>query len=278
LVFGRAFPVVFLCGGAGSLPRNRVAEYLRAQTDLLVFYADDVWTEIASNADKNALEMEHQLADLADVVILLVESPGTFAELGAFSMYPELRKKLLPILDTKYKSDKSFINTGPVRWVDRDSVYRPSVWAPFSSILSCAADLDARLKLIPSQAHRRAHDLHSSLKHLLLLITDIVAVFAPCRPAFADFYLQSILAEPPCVDTKTLLAMARSIGLVECTQAPDGTFLYWRPSLRSKLRAEDHKQHLPFSTLRARIVSAMQSIPDAANDLAVVTSQIRAGR
>lgn len=273
LAFERAYPVIFLCGGANSLVRDRVAQYLRAQTPSLVFYADDVWAQISSVIGENALAMEQRLAELADLVILVVESPGTFAELGAFSIHPSLRKKLLPILDQKYKDDASFINTGPVRWINSDSKYAPSIWVPMSSVLSCAKQLDERIRRIPTQAERRAKELHSSLKHLLLLITDIVTVFAPCRPEHADYYLRSILNGEPCINSLTLLALARSVGLISRTLDESGKSIYWCRVEQHKLRAPDHKISLPFPTLRARLLAPMQSIPDALRDLQLIAGQ-----
>jgi hypothetical protein len=273
LAFARAYPVIFLCGGAKSLVRDRVAEYLRKRKNLLVFYADDVWAQMSSAPGQNALSMEQRLAELADLVALVVESPGTFAELGAFSIHPVLRKKLLPILDLKYKDDPSFINTGPVRWIDSDSRYAPSIWAPMESILSCAAELDARLDKLPAQHERRAKELHLSLKHLLLLVTDVVTVFGPCRDYHVEHYLRSILGREPSVDAGILLALSQSVGLISVTTDPNGVRVFWCRVEHQELRAADHKISPPFSLLRARLVSVMQAIPEARRDLELVASQ-----
>jgi hypothetical protein len=267
LAFSRAYPVVFLCGGLNSLVRDRVAEYLRSRKSLLIFYADDVWAQISSIDGENALAMEQRLAELADLVILVVESPGTFTELGAFSIHPGLRKKLLPILDLKFKDDPSFINSGPVRWINSDSRYAPSIWAPQESVLACAAELDERIDRLPPQFERRARELHSSLKHLLLLVTDIVTVFAPCRLEHVAFYLQSIVGQDTCVSTATLLALAKSIRLILSAAGENGIPIYWCRVEHQHLRASDHKISLPFSTLRARLVASMQAVPEAREDL-----------
>ena len=272
LAFSRAYPVVFLCGGFNSSVRDRVAEYLRTRKSLLVFYADEVWAEISSAAGENALAMETRLAELADLVILVVESPGTFAELGAFSSHPTLRKKLLPILEESFKNQPSFINSGPVHWIDSDSRYAPSIWVSHKSVLLCAGELDERLDRLPSQFERRARELHSSLKHLLLLVTDTVTVFAPCRLEHVQFYVQSILGRDACVSTATLLALAKSIGLISSVAGEDGGSIYWRRVEHQPLRASDHKISLPFSTLRARLVAAMQAIPAALKDLRFIAS------
>ena len=62
--------------------------------------------------------MEAKLAGLSDIVIIIVESPGTLAELGAFSLSDPLRKKLLPLLDKKYRTGQSFVavlHAGPTK-------------------------------------------------------------------------------------------------------------------------------------------------------------------
>jgi hypothetical protein len=238
---------------------------------LLVFYADDVWAQISSVAGENALAMEQRLAELADVVILVVESPGTFAELGAFSIHPKLRTKLLPILDASYQQDPSFINSGPIRWINSDSRYSPAIWAPLQSVLSAAGELDERLSRLPPQSERRARELHSSLKHLLLLVTDIVTVFAPCRFDHVDYYLRVVLNREPAVDTLTLLALARAVKLISSTGGSDGVAIYWCRVEHQRLRASDHKISLPFSRLRAQLVAAMQGVPAALDDLRTIS-------
>jgi hypothetical protein len=172
--FRRTPNVLFLCGGKDSIPRDRIAEYIRKQRpDTNVFYAEKVWSAIAK-LDLSALEMEENLASLSDIVIIVVESPGTFAELGAFSSSPQLRKKLLPILESKYQHAQSFLETGPVRWIDKDSDFRPAIWVNHNRILDAATDLEARLnKVLP--APHSIKDLATSPKHLLFFICDLVS-------------------------------------------------------------------------------------------------------
>ena len=162
VAFRRLKHVVFLCGGANSQPRDSLLRYLEKYAkDALVFRADDVWAQIAST-DQNALEMEAYLADLADVVIVIVESPGTFAELGVFKCNG-LRRKLLPILDVQYIDAPSFINTGPVRWTNADSMFSPALFVRLPSILSAAPEIRERLQRLPPS---RAQCIDNLVEHL----------------------------------------------------------------------------------------------------------------
>ena len=107
--------IVFICGGDESYCKNRAKLETYIQNHLpkyLTFRAENAWAVISehfnsdkSNKETNALALEEWLADFSDIVIILVESFGTVAELGAFSLSPVLRKKLIPILDKRYKDD-----------------------------------------------------------------------------------------------------------------------------------------------------------------------------
>ena len=70
--FRRLSPVVFLCGGAGSPRRDTLRDYLRRHSpELRLFYAEPVWERIAPIGGRSALEMESDLALLADLVIVI---------------------------------------------------------------------------------------------------------------------------------------------------------------------------------------------------------------
>jgi hypothetical protein len=57
-------------------------------------------------------------------VVVIPESPGSFAELGAFTNDSRLRQKVICVMDRKYQNDRSFINQGPVRLIKKVSPAR----------------------------------------------------------------------------------------------------------------------------------------------------------
>jgi len=75
--FRKVKPVIFLCGGFENPRRDRLAQYLRRNhPETLVLYADNVWPFIANRSELNALEMEAELADLADMVLYRIRFSG----------------------------------------------------------------------------------------------------------------------------------------------------------------------------------------------------------
>ena len=51
----------------------------------------------SANDGRNLLDIENIIGAYADSIIIILESPSTFAELGAFANNPELVKKILVI-------------------------------------------------------------------------------------------------------------------------------------------------------------------------------------
>ena len=73
---------------------------------------------IETFSEHDSLTFEGILADISDEIIIIVESVGTFCELGAFSFSKDLVDKLYIINDEQHREDKSFINRGPIRKIN----------------------------------------------------------------------------------------------------------------------------------------------------------------
>lgn len=114
---------VFLCGADITQKdkiRYKIAEALKWRFWADIIYPEDIFDELLySSKTKDLLSLEGLLADSVDAIVLIPESPGSFAELGAFANDEILRSKLICIVDKKYKKDKSFINQGPLKLVKK---------------------------------------------------------------------------------------------------------------------------------------------------------------
>lgn len=115
---------IFLCGGALSEKdnmRHKVSKELSNywyRHNFNLIYPEDIFDELLSSSKYgDLLSLEALLAESVDVIVLIPESPGSFAELGAFAHDERLRSKMICFVDDKYKKDKSFINQGPIKLV-----------------------------------------------------------------------------------------------------------------------------------------------------------------
>ena len=83
-----------------------------------LLYPEDLFDDLlAGQGQHSLLKLENILADCVDAIVLFPESPGSFAEIGAFSNNEKLAQKIVVLSNKKYKSDKSFINYGPYRLI-----------------------------------------------------------------------------------------------------------------------------------------------------------------
>lgn len=122
---------VFLCGAdlkkTNSI-RGGIAEALkmdRSHSRIDLVYPEDLFEELLyGTGTNNLLILENLLVENVDAVAIIPESPGSFTELGAFVNNEQLRKKVVCILDKKYKKEKSFINRGPVKLIKEISKER----------------------------------------------------------------------------------------------------------------------------------------------------------
>jgi hypothetical protein len=92
------------------------------------------------------------LADSVDIIILIPESPGSFAELGAFANNDKLREKIICIVDKRYQKHKSFINLGPLKLIKKSGKDRV--------VYIDTNDLDSHMKTI----HKLIKKLKKNIK------------------------------------------------------------------------------------------------------------------
>lgn len=129
---------VFVCGKAFSSSddyrisnRGIIDKYLTTKSkDVFIVLSEKLW-EDSFDSNIDLLTFEEFLAEVSDTIILFVESPGSFCELGAFAYAEKLfSDKLIVVIDDKYKGDKSFIITGPAAKAKKDGA--KVVYAPLS--------------------------------------------------------------------------------------------------------------------------------------------------
>lgn len=137
---------VFLAGGStkrkGSI-RPQLRRELRGRRYVRgydVLYPEELFDELmGSHPNRDLLSLENMLADSAHAIIIVVESPGAIAELGAFANSERLRPKLVAVVDKKYRGDRSFIMLGPLaqlRNVRRGAVIMHDFGKPDTSRLA----------------------------------------------------------------------------------------------------------------------------------------------
>jgi hypothetical protein len=122
---------IFLCGGADSSEQEARRKLgaalagLKSKYRYSIFYPEDMFVELVLGHQKqDLLTLENLLARSVSAVTILLQSPGTFTELGAFSNHDLLKDKLVVVVDPRYRRAQSFINTGPIRHLTNETSSR----------------------------------------------------------------------------------------------------------------------------------------------------------
>lgn len=130
--------VIFLCGGkireswkkprlpkAPPITLREAFLLLHRTTELQKYHvviAEDVTKEtFFAEFYTDLLTFEKNVAELTEVILLFCESPGSLAELGAFTAVDEIKKHLFVVIHHNHFKFDSFIKSGPLKILGRDS-------------------------------------------------------------------------------------------------------------------------------------------------------------
>lgn len=112
---------LFLCGGASTKGKNSYRDAIRKELEkdirLSILYPEDMFMDLLDRKKYDLLTLENFLANDSDLILIVCESPGSFAELGAFVNNNDILEKVVVLIQSKYKNAKSFIRQGPVEYV-----------------------------------------------------------------------------------------------------------------------------------------------------------------
>jgi|ERR1035437_1085023 hypothetical protein len=169
---------VFLCGAStddNNSIRKIIYSNIENDSQFNVVFPEWLFSSLLNKKKHNLLELENILADNVDVIVLPLESKGTFAELGAFASNEKLRNKILIINDKKFEHSKSFINEGPVKLISQ--VKKNNIYYFENSFdTSDAEKIINKMRYMHSIISKFALD---KLFNLARFIHYIVAIFQP---------------------------------------------------------------------------------------------------
>lgn len=184
--------VIFTCGASTEADASVREQLLLYANKFFIhgslFKAEDVFRVLLKSEDDDLLTIEHLIADYSDCIVIVNESHGALAELGAFASSEDVVKKLLVVNPQEHIGALSFINLGPIAKVDRKSKFKktihvdlPSACLHFDTILKRIEDNAVRKKRLGVDFSVSNAWISSEGKIRLLLIQDILNLFSPAR-------------------------------------------------------------------------------------------------
>ena len=270
--------LVFICGAGDSAiqsGRSALFQYAKKRMPLSMFFsAEDALNQLLDKNSSDLLTMEEQLADYADCILLVLESPGAIAELGAFALSDKLVKSMLVVVDKVHITTESFITRGPLAKIARESAFGAAIPADLRVILLSISEIENRLQG-PSarKGHRRNIEITTAEslskaegKIRMLFILDLIGALTPVRHSELISALKAIYGEAP-FNINMELGLAESIGL-----------LYRKDGYMLRAAGEEEQflkySFVDFQDLRASAISSIRKhapdriklLVDRAND------------
>lgn len=239
-LLGRSNQLMFLCGanraaGVPSARREAIKRFIeKLSPDYRVIYAEGVFSELTKiGHSKNVLDLEHEISDIADKILIVLESPSAFCELGAFS-HQSFRKKLVIVNNSEFRSQSSFINTGPI--AAAKEVKAPVLWYPMApdgvhSIDGIGATFMDLKEAIEVKASSRGVRISSDISKLeankssLYFVHDLVLFTGPVSHEELIEFLIAAFGRKSYDILKRLLGVLRSAELIRSFDA-DGAWVY----------------------------------------------------
>lgn len=190
---------IFLCGGASKkqarfrFELGRRLESITSSYVYKIYYPETIFSEILlSHSELNLLNLEKFLAENVNAVVIPLQSPGTFVELGAFSNHEVLRNKLVVLMNPKYRKNTSFINDGPIKLLRGETSSRI-----IYSSMEDNSDIENLVKRIPVCVR----EISKKMPIIPIIENPLVAQF---------FYIALIYVFDP-IDTRLLQLLLQQI-------------------------------------------------------------------
>lgn len=233
-------PKIFVCGGktnGGALIpeslRERVINHFDDTDDDMYracVKAEDFKDYFKEGAYSDLLEFETDIANIATLIIICLESAGSLVELGMFCNNQTLKHRLLVIApQEEVEAKDSFIYLGPLESLkknDNSSVLiypAPSTAiAKYDHIELIANDIKIKLKKIDKSEAFKA----SNTAHIAFLIYDIILLAHPIKLSEIDLALCALEITLKEKIITRLLYLLEKIELIKHTTYSNVTYYY----------------------------------------------------
>jgi hypothetical protein len=95
-------------------------KHLSAHLNAEVVLAEEARDLYRSTKYRDLISFEEDIARIASLVLVIPESPGSLAELGAFATNEIIRHTLCVIMQERFANDESFIRLGPIENISQN--------------------------------------------------------------------------------------------------------------------------------------------------------------
>lgn len=223
--------IIFVCGKAIQIENSLRSIFLTYAEKYLPNYkyllAEDFVKNINSKDD--FLTLESIMTNYSNCIIIILESPSAFTELGAFAHDDSMSKKILIINDKNFKNAESFVNFGPVAKVNKYSKFK-SIYADFNAILASSEDIRNELNRLSSSYKRLDFSNLATFqeKHIERIhwLADFIQVYYPISvKEIIEYLKKEIYKKEDFNIINNDIAILKTIKYIECKKINNTFFI-----------------------------------------------------
>ncbi|URQ74640.1 MAG: retron St85 family effector protein [Candidatus Ochrobactrum gambitense] len=207
---------VFVCGpgyGASNIDiRNIAKSSLKNIENVEVVYGEEIEKQFRYKKQATDLQtLEARYAHDVDFTLLILESPGSIAELGTFSHMPGLYGRLVVLVPKRFFRSESYIARGPLSLITRndpnsviyfdeknkaDMISRVVYPLTFFKFSHCLGGSDYLTKTRLSYGARPSiyGEYMASMREKYNMAIALISVMVGYNPSYSDLLLLSGLA------------------------------------------------------------------------------------
>lgn len=188
-----------------------------------IFRPEEIDTWHSDGVFKNLVDFENDLASICSLVVVILESAGSLAELGAFSQNETLRDKIVAIRSTEFSEDISFINLGLLRFIanSSDTAVKSFPWDvnnPTSIEDEVVKDVVEGINTELARAKKsKLIDVNHST-HIVVMICELIKLFRVLKEVEILKYLLEIGTDINSEQLKRKLFLMVRFGLLKIVE------------------------------------------------------------
>lgn len=199
---------IFLCGGdirrkESEIQEQRFFSSMRGAIYELLLLNSSIFNRVKLAEDtknwsdhgtiNNLIDFELAIADMAGVIILILEGPGAYAELGSFSVLPSLSEKLILVVNQEIIDKKSFIHLGPIKYLDDNNrVVLRYDW-PVKYIVNGQTNIKTYIEESPEDVFKKANIILENILEKEKQISLVSPVFDTSKKGHLCFLIGDLI-------------------------------------------------------------------------------------
>lgn len=230
-----------------------------------VILAEKAAEAFDSHVYDDLMDFEKFIASIARIVLLISESPGSIAELGAFSQISEISPKLLVYVHSQFYGQNSFIKDGPIRFLENrneQSVFEFD-WSTdanglidVGTVAPLIPAFDGAMRSFERRQPRTEKFANARIGHRILLTAGVIHLLGCCKIREISQAMELLGFELTEKQVKQMIFCLRLFGWVKSVKRDTTYYIYSSEIEAFKFKGGKTPRYFDFERARFDILRA----------------------